>query len=89
MSNVCQSVNDHRLLNLQEFNPNLIGYASSDAFTAEKKSEFNVAEGGAMSRDLPFMAQILVKRMRNDPRVDLKNHWKVSPVYLLLVAGME
>lgn len=39
-------------------------------------NRFNVAEIGAMSRDIPHEAKILVKRMRSDPNVDLKRHWK-------------
>ncbi|KAL7301492.1 hypothetical protein TKK_0005929 [Trichogramma kaykai] len=67
---------------LKEFNPNLIGFATSDAFTYEKASEFNVAEGGAMSRDIPYMAQALINRMKSDPRVDLKKHWKMVSIMI-------
>lgn len=38
---------------------------------------FNVAEIGAMSRDMPYMSKVLVKRMYNDPKVDIENHWKL------------
>lgn len=30
-----------------------------------------------MSRDTPYMAKILVKRMTADPKVDIQNHWKL------------
>ena len=29
-----------------------------------------------MSRDIPYMAKILVKRMRHDPMVNMTHHWK-------------
>lgn len=43
----------------------------------EESAEFNLATLGATIDDLPFMAQSLVKLMKNDSRVDIKNHWKV------------
>lgn len=41
---------------------------------------FNVAEIGAMSRDIPHEARILVKRMRSDPNVDMQRHWKIIKI---------
>ncbi|XP_014216310.1 phospholipase B1, membrane-associated-like [Copidosoma floridanum] len=63
---------------LKEFNPSLFGYAVTDAFTFEKGSEFNVAESGAISNDMPYMAQAIINRMKSDSRVNIKKHWKVS-----------
>nr|CAD7402170.1 unnamed protein product [Timema cristinae] len=63
---------------LKEFNPDLIGYSLGDSLSHQKGSQFNVAEGGAMSRDMPFQAKLLVRRMKRDKRVDIKNHWKVG-----------
>ena len=48
-----------------------------DSFTFDYTSKFNVAESGAMSRDITFMAKVLIKRMKSDPRVNIKKHWKV------------
>ncbi|XP_076672672.1 phospholipase B1, membrane-associated [Andrena cerasifolii] len=62
---------------LKEFNPNLIGYALGDSLSTHFASQLNVAEVGAMSRDMPFMAMHLVKKIKNDPRIDLKKHWKL------------
>ncbi|XP_046590027.1 phospholipase B1, membrane-associated isoform X9 [Neodiprion lecontei] len=62
---------------IKVFNPNLIGYALSDSFTTHKESQLNVAEGLAMSADMPFMAQVLIKRIKHDPRINLKTHWKM------------
>lgn len=30
-----------------------------------------------MSRDIPHMSQVLVRRIQADPKVDLLNHWKL------------
>lgn len=38
---------------------------------------FNTAEMGGMSLDIPHEAVVLVKRMTADPRVKIKEHWKV------------
>ncbi|KAK7573962.1 hypothetical protein V9T40_011153 [Parthenolecanium corni] len=62
---------------LKEFNPNLIGYSLGDSYTYHKESQFNIAELAAMGQDMPYMAQQLVKRIQNDPRVDMKNDWKL------------
>ncbi|XP_033334973.2 phospholipase B1, membrane-associated [Megalopta genalis] len=62
---------------LKEFNPKLNGYAVGDSYITHEASQFNVAEAGAMSRDMPFMAEYLVNRMRKDPRVDMNKHWKL------------
>ncbi|XP_078037527.1 phospholipase B1, membrane-associated-like [Augochlora pura] len=62
---------------LKEFNPKLIGYALGDSYVTHEASQFDVAELGAMSRDMPFMAEYLVNKLRKDPRVDIKKHWKL------------
>lgn len=41
-----------------------------------------MAEIGAMSRDIPFEAKILVKRMRSDPNVDINEHWKLITILI-------
>ncbi|XP_071637871.1 phospholipase B1, membrane-associated-like [Temnothorax longispinosus] len=61
---------------IKEFNPNLIGYALGDSLTTDKASQLNVAESGAMSADMVYMADMLVKKIKNDPRIDLQKHWK-------------
>lgn len=68
---------------LKEFNPNLVGYSWRSSITIERASQFNVAEGGAVSEDMPYMSSVLIKRIKNDPRVDLKKHWKVSVLKLV------
>ncbi|XP_043486431.1 phospholipase B1, membrane-associated-like [Polistes fuscatus] len=61
---------------LKEFNPNLYGYAEGDYSTLEKGSKLNVAELGSISSDMPYMASVLVKRLKSDSRIDMQNHWK-------------
>ncbi|KAL1117839.1 hypothetical protein AAG570_004154, partial [Ranatra chinensis] len=67
---------------LKVFNPNIIGYSLGDSLSHETKSQFNTAEIGAMARDLPFMARELVKRMKQDKRVDIKNDWKIITILI-------
>ncbi|XP_043260836.1 phospholipase B1, membrane-associated-like [Colletes gigas] len=62
---------------LKEFNPNLIGYAQGTSQTSHRNSQLNVAEPGAMSRDMPFMAKYLINRMKNDPRINVEKQWKL------------
>lgn len=60
------------------FNPRLVGYAYGDSLAEHKFSQFNVAEVGALSRDLPFMTRELVNRIKMDRRVNLNDDWKVK-----------
>ncbi|EZA61436.1 Phospholipase B1, membrane-associated [Ooceraea biroi] len=66
----------------QEFNPNLIGYALGDALASHEASQLNVAESGAFSEDMPYMAEVLVKRIKSDPRIDLQKHWKFVSIMI-------
>ncbi|XP_068986792.1 phospholipase B1, membrane-associated-like [Bombus flavifrons] len=62
---------------LKEFNPKLIGYSLGDAISTDPAAQLNVAEGGAMSKDMTFMATYLVNKIKDDPRVDINKHWKL------------
>ncbi|XP_043604738.1 phospholipase B1, membrane-associated-like [Bombus pyrosoma] len=66
----------------KEFNPKLLGYALGESLTIQSASQLNVAEIGAMSRDMPFMAKHLVNKMRNDPRINIKRHWKLISLFI-------
>lgn len=66
---------------LKEFNPNLYGYSTSDGAAFHQTSKFNVAEMGAMSRDMPHMAKELVRRMTKDPNVK-PEHWKLINFFI-------
>ncbi|EEB19895.1 phospholipase B, plb1, putative [Pediculus humanus corporis] len=67
---------------LKEFNPNLIGYSLGDGLGHHPVAEFNVAEPAAMSGDLPFMVKELVRRIKLDRRVDIKNDWKLINIFI-------
>ncbi|XKL68768.1 hypothetical protein PGB90_006537 [Kerria lacca] len=67
---------------LKEFNPKLIGYSLKDSFTHQPESQFNIAEIGTMSQDLPYMSRQLVKRIKSDRRVDFNNDWKLVTVLI-------
>ncbi|XP_043268871.1 phospholipase B1, membrane-associated-like isoform X2 [Venturia canescens] len=67
---------------IKEFNPNLIGYAPYDSLTHQKASGFNVAEIAAMSRDLPYMAENLIRRIQYHPDVDMKKSWKLIGILI-------
>ncbi|XP_018563446.1 phospholipase B1, membrane-associated-like [Anoplophora glabripennis] len=62
---------------LKMFNPNLIGYSLRTSITLDEESQFNVAEGGAISENMPYMTKELVKRIKSDPRVNLERDWKM------------
>ena len=53
---------------LKLYNPNIYGY-SLHSLSTDRKSKFNVAEGGAVSSNMPYMAKILIKRIKNDKNV--------------------
>lgn len=68
---------------LKEFNPKLYGYSeAANSLGFQKESKFNAAEPGAISIHTIQQAKNLVKRMRSDPRVDIKNHWKVVTIMI-------
>lgn len=65
---------------LKEFNPKLFGYSVGDSYPFHLASQFNVAEIGGVSADLVFMARTLIHRIKSDPRVDFRRHWKMLTV---------
>lgn len=62
---------------LKEFNPNLYGYSEHNSYSYKTEARLNVAEPIAMSADIFYQAENLLKRMRNNQRVDMEKHWKV------------
>ena len=61
---------------LKVFNPNIYGFSTEEGLSTHKSSKFNVAELGAVSRDTPLMAKVLVNRIIGDKNVK-PEHWKV------------
>ncbi|XP_968734.1 phospholipase B1, membrane-associated isoform X1 [Tribolium castaneum] len=62
---------------LKVFNPNLTGFATATTLTLNPESRFNVGESGAVSEDTPYMAKVMIKRMVEDPSIDIHKHWKM------------
>lgn len=67
---------------LKVFNPNLYGYAVANTLAKFRSARFNVAEPFAIVQDMPYMAEVLVKRMKSDPKVDMQNHWKLISIFI-------
>lgn len=66
----------------KEFNPKLYGYAIGNTLARERGARFNVAEPNSFTTDMPFQARVLIKRMQNDPQVDMKRHWKLITIFI-------
>ncbi|CAB3361943.1 Hypothetical predicted protein [Cloeon dipterum] len=62
---------------LRQFNPELVGFSTGDGPAHAYSAGFNVAEGGATSDDLAFMAKVLVKRIKSHPKVNFQEDWKL------------
>lgn len=62
---------------LKAFNSKLVGYSRDDAFPFHEDTQFNMAEIGAVSADLPYMAKAMVQRIRRDRRIQFKHDWKL------------
>ncbi|XP_052873446.1 phospholipase B1, membrane-associated-like [Anopheles cruzii] len=65
---------------LKVFNPKLVGYSYGDAYPFHWDTQYNMAEIGAVSYDIPYMARALVQRIRQDRRVDWKRDWKLLTI---------
>lgn len=63
-----------------EYNPNLLGYSKHDAWTYHLDSQLNLAEIGASSADMPYMAKMLVQRIKMDKRINFKKSWKMVTI---------
>lgn len=62
---------------LKVFNPNLKGYSRGPSLSSHQDSQFNVAETGAISSDITYMAKLLIHRVRSHKEVDFHNDWKI------------
>lgn len=65
---------------LKVYNPSLVGYSLGDSFPFHKASQFNLAEIGAVSSDMPYMAKALVQRIKHDKRINFKYDWKMVTI---------
>lgn len=66
---------------LKLYNPQLHGFAVGHSLGADVNvSRFNLAEPLLSIQDLPFQAHVLIERMRRDPLVNLREHWKLLSI---------
>ncbi|XP_034938263.1 phospholipase B1, membrane-associated-like [Chelonus insularis] len=65
---------------LKEFNKNLTGYATGTGEFISSKAGLNVAFPVAATEDALHQAKILVRRMKNNKNIDIKNHWKLVTI---------
>ncbi|XP_032584450.2 phospholipase B1, membrane-associated-like [Drosophila mojavensis] len=66
---------------LKLYNPRLYGYAVGHSLGADVNvARFNLAEPMLNIQDLPFQAHVLIERFRRDPRVNLREHWKLLSI---------
>lgn len=62
---------------LKEFNPNITGYSTGMGEFLSRNSGMNVAFPVSADEDALVQAKLLVSRMKNDPRVNFEEDWKV------------
>ncbi|KAM7352735.1 phospholipase B1, membrane-associated-like [Cochliomyia hominivorax] len=67
---------------LKVFNPNLYGFATGEVLTVDRNSHLNIAEPMIMSRDLLYQSNIFIARLKKDPHVDFRNHWKLLTIFV-------
>lgn len=66
---------------MKEFNPRLTGYSTGTGEFLSKHSQLNVAFPVAADADALRQAKILVKRMKQSPKVNLTEDWKMVTVF--------
>ncbi|XP_051172141.1 phospholipase B1, membrane-associated-like isoform X2 [Leptopilina boulardi] len=66
---------------LKVFNPNLTGYSTGTGEFISNKARLNVAFPVAATIDSFHQAKILVNRMKNNPSIDIKKHWKMITIF--------
>ncbi|XP_017765181.1 PREDICTED: phospholipase B1, membrane-associated-like [Eufriesea mexicana] len=66
---------------LKVFNPDLIGYSTGTGEFISSKAKLNIAFPVAATEDALQQAQILVQRIKNDPRIDIRKHWKLITIF--------
>ncbi|XP_063900890.1 phospholipase B1, membrane-associated-like [Zophobas morio] len=56
---------------LKVFNPNLEGYALNTSLSTQEGSQLNVAEGLAISANMPYMTKELIRRIKSDKKINV------------------
>ncbi|XP_072407470.1 phospholipase B1, membrane-associated [Chiloscyllium punctatum] len=67
---------------LREFNPSLTGFSTGKGNLENPKTFLNQAVAGAIAADLPDQVRRLVSIMKNHPKIDFQNDWKVINMFI-------
>ncbi|XP_033847318.1 phospholipase B1, membrane-associated-like [Periophthalmus magnuspinnatus] len=67
---------------LKHFNPNVTGFSLGTGKQTSPQAALNQAVGGATSQSLLTQAQALVKRMKNDSKINFAEDWKVITIFI-------
>ncbi|KAL6105433.1 plb1 [Pungitius sinensis] len=67
---------------LREFNPSVTGFSEGQGNEDSPKAFLNQAVAGANSGDMVQQVLVLVDKMKNDPRIDFHNDWKVITMFI-------
>ncbi|XP_052001893.1 phospholipase B1, membrane-associated [Xyrauchen texanus] len=67
---------------LKEFNPSLTGYSVGSGGENSAKSFLNQAVPGAKADDMANQARAVIKRMKEDTKIDFQNDWKVITIFI-------
>lgn len=68
---------------MRKFNPDVKGYSiCASQLTYTSDAWFNVAEPGGKCNDMPPQAELLVKRMRDDKRINMTDDWKMITMFV-------
>lgn len=75
---MCNETRYHHFdVSLQVFNPKLTGYSTGTGEFISNTARLNIAFPVAATEDALQQARILVQRIKNDPKINLRKHWKV------------
>ncbi|XP_011688725.1 PREDICTED: phospholipase B1, membrane-associated isoform X1 [Wasmannia auropunctata] len=65
---------------LKIFNPKLTGYSTGTGEFISTAAKLNIAFPVAATEDALQQARILVQRIKNDPKINVKKHWKLITI---------
>ncbi|XP_046392037.1 phospholipase B1, membrane-associated-like [Ischnura elegans] len=67
---------------LKVFNPKLVGYAVGRGDFLSYNAQLNVAITSSIDDDAFNQVKLFVRKMKQDPRIDFKNDWKVLSIFI-------
>nr|XP_012219357.1 PREDICTED: phospholipase B1, membrane-associated-like [Linepithema humile] len=65
---------------LKVFNPRLTGYSTGTGEFISTLARLNIAFPVAATEDALHQARILVQRIKDDPKINIKKHWKLITI---------